>query len=119
MNQHTVFPINSRHRVVCPNRVVKLRRNTVWLEHDFEGSDEIEFEVSLQQFCRPYHSAGEPASPAASSGLWPVNPYGDPPVCGGKRHRVTWRSTHIFAPFLLACLPPNARDKTLTYNRNA
>jgi hypothetical protein len=86
MNQHTVFPINSRHRVVCPNRVVKLRRNTVWLEHDFEGSDEIEFEVSLQQFCRPYHSAGEPSSPAASSGLWPVNPYGDPPVCGGKRH---------------------------------
>lgn len=68
MNQHTVFPINSRHRVVCPNRVVKLRRNTVWLEHDFEGSDEIEFEVSAVLLVDSRsHSAGGPETRGSRS----------------------------------------------------
>lgn len=45
VRQETIFPAGSRHRVICPNRVVKLRRNSVWLEQPFEGLDEIEFEV--------------------------------------------------------------------------
>ncbi|TXT09232.1 hypothetical protein VHUM_02706 [Vanrija humicola] len=42
--QDTIFPANSRHRVLCPNSVVALKRNHVWLEHEFEGELEIEFE---------------------------------------------------------------------------
>jgi hypothetical protein len=46
VRQETIFPAGSRHRVLAPNRVVKLRRTSVWLEQPFEGVDEVEFEVS-------------------------------------------------------------------------
>lgn len=47
VTQETVFPAGSRHRVVCPNSVVKLRRNQVWLETEFEGQDVLDFEMCI------------------------------------------------------------------------
>lgn len=45
VRQETIFAAGSRHRVISPNRVVKLRRTSVWLEQPFEGVDEVAFEV--------------------------------------------------------------------------
>ncbi|BEJ09789.1 hypothetical protein CcaverHIS641_0607040 [Cutaneotrichosporon cavernicola] len=47
VRQDTIFPAGSRHRVVAPNRVVKLRRTSVWLEQPFEGADEVDFEICI------------------------------------------------------------------------
>lgn len=71
VRQDTIFPAGSRHRVLAPNRVVKLRRTSVWLEQPFEGVDEVEFEVrrfgafrqrTLTPDVHPRHGRAEPSA---------------------------------------------------------
>lgn len=45
VTQESIFPGESRHRVLCPNTVKELRRESVIVEHEFEGSTEIPFAV--------------------------------------------------------------------------
>lgn len=47
ISQDTIFSAHSRHRVLCPNSVVELRKDTVVLEHPFEGSTEIAFDKCI------------------------------------------------------------------------
>lgn len=39
------FPAESSHRVIAPNKVVELKKNSVVLEKPFEGSNELSFDV--------------------------------------------------------------------------
>jgi len=41
-----VFPKNTPHQVIAPNKVVELKRNSIVLEKEFEGSVELPFFVS-------------------------------------------------------------------------
>ncbi|WWC58396.1 uncharacterized protein I303_100936 [Kwoniella dejecticola CBS 10117] len=43
LTQETVFPADSIHKLVVPNKVVELKENSVVLENPFEGSNEIPF----------------------------------------------------------------------------
>jgi len=54
LTQDVVFPADSRHRVICPNAVVELRKSSVVLERPFEGSTEVFFEVSLSPSPSPW-----------------------------------------------------------------
>lgn len=53
LTQDTIFPGGVHHRLIVPNRVLELRRDSVILEHTFEGSHEVPFFVStpLPVFC--------------------------------------------------------------------
>lgn len=46
MTKETVFPADSIHEVIAPNKVVELRESSLVLEHPFEGSTEVPFWVS-------------------------------------------------------------------------
>ncbi|WOO78292.1 Isocitrate lyase 1 [Vanrija pseudolonga] len=69
VTQETMFPANSRHRVLCPNAVVALKRNHVWLEREFEGEMEIEFERCIIATGAQSPAPIRPA-PGASMGEW-------------------------------------------------
>ncbi|WVW82068.1 hypothetical protein I302_104073 [Kwoniella bestiolae CBS 10118] len=43
LSQETVFPKNSNHKLVVPNKVVELKENSIVLEKLFEGSNEVPF----------------------------------------------------------------------------
>jgi hypothetical protein len=42
-----VFGDNSPHKVIAPNKVVELRKDSIILEKEFEGQTEIPFFVRL------------------------------------------------------------------------
>ncbi|TXT12783.1 hypothetical protein VHUM_01184 [Vanrija humicola] len=44
LTQGTVFPKGSRHRLICPAKVLALREGSVLLDTEFEGSCELPFE---------------------------------------------------------------------------
>jgi hypothetical protein len=46
LTQDNIFPGGVHHRLIVPNRVVELRRDSVVLEKEFEGSREVFFFVS-------------------------------------------------------------------------
>jgi len=46
LTQDNVFPGGVHHRLIVPNRVVELRRDSVVLDKEFEGSREVFFFVS-------------------------------------------------------------------------
>ncbi|WWD18058.1 hypothetical protein CI109_102505 [Kwoniella shandongensis] len=43
LSDETVFPSGSQHRVIAPNKVIKLNENSIVLEKPFEGSTEVPF----------------------------------------------------------------------------
>jgi hypothetical protein len=46
LTQDNIFPGGVHHRLIVPNRVMELRRDSVILEWEFEGSREVPFFVS-------------------------------------------------------------------------
>jgi hypothetical protein len=46
LTQDNIFPGGVHHRSIVPNRVLELRRDSVVLEKEFEGSREVFFFVS-------------------------------------------------------------------------
>lgn len=46
LNTEAVFGKGSDHRVIAPNRVVELKKDSIVLEREFEGKTEIPFFVS-------------------------------------------------------------------------
>lgn len=48
LTQDNIFPGGVHHRLIVPNRVLELRRDSVILEHPFEGSTEVSFFVSVR-----------------------------------------------------------------------
>lgn len=47
LTQDVIFPGGVHHKLIAPNRVVELRRASLVLEREFEGSTEVEFFVSV------------------------------------------------------------------------
>lgn len=45
--------------MIAPNKVVELRRNSIVLEHPFEGSTEVPFFVRLESLCQAPGSRGK------------------------------------------------------------
>lgn len=46
LNTEAVFGKSSPHKVIAPNRVIELKKNSVVLEREFEGKREIPFDAS-------------------------------------------------------------------------
>lgn len=46
LTQDNIFPGGVHHRLIVPKRVVELRRDSVVLEKEFEGSREVFYFVS-------------------------------------------------------------------------
>jgi hypothetical protein len=46
LTQENIFPGGVHHRLIVPNRVLELRRDSVILDKEFEGSREVFFFVS-------------------------------------------------------------------------
>lgn len=67
VTQERFFPAGSRHRLLSPNSVVELKKNSVVLEKPFEGSTELPFEVSLLPPIIAHHirSASSPRVPSS------------------------------------------------------
>jgi hypothetical protein len=45
LTTETVFGNNSPHKVIAPNKVVELKKDSVVLEKEFEGKTEVSFFV--------------------------------------------------------------------------
>jgi hypothetical protein len=47
LTHDNIFPGGVHHRLIVPNRVLEIRRDSIILEKEFEGSQEVFFFVSI------------------------------------------------------------------------
>jgi hypothetical protein len=51
LTQDNIFSGGVHHRLIVPNRVLEIRRDSIILEKEFEGSQEVFFFVSVLLHC--------------------------------------------------------------------